>query len=98
MIDRNTPEAAAMISQLATTMVSVGLLQALAMWALASRWVKIALLYGGLGLTYWLTLFWLGKNPSALLQTMPIAAGTAFVLLFAAWLIAMRSGKIKLPA
>jgi hypothetical protein len=97
MIGRNTPEAAAMISQLAITMVSVGLLQALAMWALASRWLKIALLYGGLGLIYWLTLFWLGKNPADLLQTMPLAAGTAFVLLFAAWLLAMRGAKNHRP-
>ena len=44
MIGRNTPEAAGMVGQLAMTMVSVGLLQALGMWALASRWVKIALL------------------------------------------------------
>ena len=48
MIGRNTPEAAGMVGELALTMVFVGLLQALAMWALASRWTKIALLYGGL--------------------------------------------------
>ena len=90
MIGRNTPEAAGMVGQLAATMVAVGLLQALGMWALASRWVKIALLYGGLGLAYWLTLFWLGKSPAALLQVMPFASGMAFVILFTGWLLAMR--------
>ncbi|MEI8288553.1 MAG: hypothetical protein WCH99_03715 [Verrucomicrobiota bacterium] len=90
MIGRDTPEAAAMVGQLALTMVSVGLLQALGMWALASRWTKIALLYGGLGLTYWITLFCIGKSPTALLQLMPFASGIAFVILFTVWLLAMR--------
>ncbi len=90
IIGRNTPEAAGMVGQLAMTMVSVGLLQALGMWALASRWVKIALLYGGLGLSYWITLFGLGKSPAALLQVMPFASGMAFVILFTVWLLAMR--------
>ena len=93
MIDRNTPEAAAMIGQLATTMVFVALLQAVGIWALASRWIKIALLYGGLGLAYWLTLFALGKSPADLLQTMPVAGGLAFGLLFCVWLIAMKRSK-----
>ena len=90
MIGRSTPEAAAMIWPMATAMVSVGLLQALGLWALASRWVKISLLYGGLGLAYWLTLFGLGKSPAALLQVMPFAAGMAFFILFVTWLMAMR--------
>lgn len=93
LLHRNTPEAAAMIARLAVTMVFVGLLQALAMWALASRWLKIALLYGGLGLAYWLILFCIGKTPADLLRTMPMAAGIAFAILFAFWLIAMRGGK-----
>ena len=82
-----------MIGRFSTTMVFVGLLQALAMWSLASRWMKISLFYGGLGLGYWLTLFFLGKSPAALLQTMPIAAGLAFGALFLVWLISMRSHK-----
>ena len=93
MIGRNTPETSAMVGQLATAMVFVGLLQALGMWALASRWVKIALLYGGLGLTYWLLLFWLGNTPAALLQVMPLAAGIAFALLLVIWWIAMHNPK-----
>ena len=56
LLGRDTPEAAAMINPLAITMVFVGLLQAFAIWALASRWLKITLLYGGLGLAYWITL------------------------------------------
>jgi hypothetical protein len=94
-IARYTPEAAAMIGQLSTAMVFIGLLQALGIWALASRWTKISLLYGGLGLAYWLTLFTLGKSPADLLQVMPFAAGGALALLFTAWLLAMRSGKTK---
>jgi hypothetical protein len=95
ILGKSSPEAAAMIGHLAVTMVFVGLLQALALWALASRWQKISLLYGALGLGYWLALLAIGKTPAALLQTMPLAAGTAFVVLFAVWLVAMRRQKLK---
>ena len=93
ILGKASPEAAAMIGQLATTMVFVGLLQALALWALASRWQKISLLYGVLGLGYWLTILIIGKSPAALLQTMPVAAGTAFAVLFGFWLVTMRQHK-----
>jgi O-antigen/teichoic acid export membrane protein len=93
IIGKNTPESAAMIAPLALTMTFVGLVQAFALWALASRWLKISLLYGGLGISYWLTLLFLGKSPAALLQTMPVAAGLAFGALFLVWLIAMRPRK-----
>lgn len=93
LIARYTPEAAAMICQYSITMVFVGLLQALAFWALASRWSKISLLYGALGLAYWLTLFAVGQTPATLLQTMPVAAGTAFIVLFFVWLATMRRHK-----
>jgi hypothetical protein len=63
------------------------------MWALASRWVKISLLYGALGLAYWLTLFSLGKTPTTLLQTMPLAAGVSLVMAFAFWIASMRRAK-----
>ena len=96
MIGRNNPETAAMMAQLAVTMVFAALLQALATWALASRWTKIALLYGGLGLGYWLTLFAFGTSPAGLLQTMPFAAGVVLATLFAFWLAAMmRRGKLE---
>ncbi len=91
------PEAGGMISPLSVTMVFVGLLQAFGTWALASRWIKISLLYGALGVAYWLALLWLGKSPAALLQTMPVAAGITFPILFITWLVAMRLHKIGEP-
>ena len=93
LLHRNSPGTAGMIGRLSMTMVFVGLIQALGMWSLASRWIKISLLYGGLGLTYWLTLLFLGKSPAELLRVMPVAAGLAFGALFVVWLIAMRSAK-----
>jgi hypothetical protein len=93
LIARNTPEAAAMIVPLVMTMVWVGLLQSLAVWALGSRGSKISLFYGALGVGYWLTLIFTGKTPAALVQTMPLAAGSAFVILFFAWLVTMRRHK-----
>jgi hypothetical protein len=82
-----------MIGTLAVTMIFVGLLQALGMWALASRWSKISLFYGALGLGYLLTLLLVGKTPAALLLAMNITAGIAFAALFAAWLSGMRRHK-----
>jgi O-antigen/teichoic acid export membrane protein len=93
ILQRNTPEAAAMIGRFAATMVFAGLLQALGTWALASRWIKISLLFGALGVAYWLALLGIGKTPAALLQTMPVAAGIAFGILFLVWLVAMKRQK-----
>jgi hypothetical protein len=93
ILGKYTPPAAELVGPFAVTMVFVGLLQALALWALASRWLKISLLYGALGLTYWLTLLGTGKTPAALLQTMPIAAGVAFGILFFVWLVTMKQHK-----
>lgn len=93
ILGKYTPQAAEMVGPFAATMVFVGLLQALALWALASRWLKISLLYGALGLTYWLTLLGTGKTPAALLQTMPITAGVAFGILFFVWLCIMKQHK-----
>lgn len=87
---QETPQAATMIGCLAATMVFVGLLQALAMWALASRWLKVAVFYGVLGLAYWLTLLWRGTTPERLLETMPVAAGVALGGLLAVWAIVMK--------
>ena len=89
----SSPEAEAMIAQLAVTMVFVGLLQALAFWALASRWTKISLLYGVLGLGYWLTLLLLGKSPVDLLRVMPVTASIAFFILFLVWFTTLRRHK-----
>ena len=85
-----TPEAAAMVSRLAVTMAFVGLMQAVGMWALASRWLKVALLYGASGLIYWVVLLTWGRSPAVMLQLMPTVAGSAFGLLFISWLVAMR--------
>jgi len=93
LLHRNTAEAAGMIGPFALTMVFVGLVQSLAMWALASRWLKISLLYGGLGLTYWLVLLFLGKSPAELLRVMPVASGLSFGALFLFWFVTMRSHK-----
>jgi len=91
LIGKYSPEAADMIGQFSITMVFVGLLQSLAYWALGSRWSIISMLYGGLGIGYWLALFFLGRSPADLLGVMPTAAGLAFAVLFLVWLIAMRS-------
>jgi hypothetical protein len=93
ILGKYTPQAAEMVSPFAVTMVFVGLLQSLAYWALASRWQKTSLLYGGLGLAYWLALLVLGKTPAALLQTMFAAAGTAFAILFIVWFVILRRDK-----
>jgi hypothetical protein len=96
ILHRNTPEAAAMIGRFAATMVFVGLLQALGTWALASRWMKISLLYGALGITYWLVLLHVGKTGKSaadLLHIMPIVAGIAFAILFCCWLVTLRQHK-----
>jgi hypothetical protein len=97
LIGKYSPEAADMIGQFSITMVFVGLLQSLAYWTLASRWIKISLFYGGLGIVYWLALLFLGKSPAALLQTMPVAAGLAFGALLLVWLVAMRLHKTGAP-
>ena len=99
ILARNTPETVEMIPPLVVTMFFAGLLQALALWALASRWQRIALFYGGLGVAYWLTLLFLGRTPAELLTAMPWSVGVAFVLLFAAWWVALRAaGRSDSPA
>ena len=97
LLHRNTPTAATMIAPLSVTMVFAGLLQTLTFWSLASRWIKISLLFGALGLGYWLVLLFFGKSPAALLNLMPVAAGISFATVFLVWLIAMRLHKIGAP-
>jgi hypothetical protein len=93
LLGQDTPEAAEMILHLAVTMVFVGLLQAVGTWALASRWSRISLLYGVLGIGYTALILVIGKTPHALLRTMPVAAATAFLILFVVWIMAMRRHK-----
>ena len=87
---RYSPEAAADIAPFAVTMVFVGLIQSLAFWVLASRWLKTSLLFGAMGVGYWLILCACGQTPSSLLHVMPIAAGVAFAVLLVVWLQNMR--------
>jgi hypothetical protein len=93
ILGRSSPEAEAMIARLSVTMVFVGLLQALALWSLASRWLKISLSYGALGLGYWLMLLAFGKTPADLLRVMPVTAGIAFGALFLVWLATLHRNK-----
>ena len=86
ILGRYDDQAAAMIIPFSITMVFVGLNQAVGMWSLANRRFKMALLYGALGLAYWLPLLLVGRTPTALLRAMPLGAGAAFCVLFACWL------------
>jgi len=90
MAGHPVPLAEGMIGHLSLAMVFVGLLQAIAFWALSSRWHKISLLYGALGLLYWVALFLLGQTPARLLTVMPIGTGVAFIVMFIVWLTRMR--------
>lgn len=85
------PSSTALIGRLAVTMVFVGLLQSLGMWALASRWFGVSLLYGALGLAYWLALLCCGQTLSAMVNLMPIATGAALAVLLPFWVVAMRA-------
>ena len=91
------PLANAMVSRIAFTMIFVGLIQALGMWALASHWLKIGILYGVLGLTYWIILLVFGKTPTVLLQIMPVAAACSFTVMLCAWIIGLRKSR-RTPA
>jgi hypothetical protein len=90
ILHHDTPVAEDMIRWLTITMVFVGLVQALAMWALASRWSKVSMLYGVLGGIYWLVLLVVGNSPTTLLHTMPVVAGASFLILLFFWLRSMR--------
>jgi hypothetical protein len=67
-----------------------GINQALATWSLASRWLKVPLLYGALGLGYWLVLLAFGSTPDNLLRAMLISSAVAFVALCSVWLMHLR--------
>lgn len=95
---RPVPEAAAMLVPLSGTMIFAGLLQSIGIWALASRWSKLSLLFGVLGLAYWLVLLGFSSSMERLLWIMPIAAGIAFVAMFAVWLTALKKAGSQEPA
>ena len=99
LLAKNTPAAGGMLVQLTWTMVSICLIQAFAAWALASRWLRLSLFYGGLGVAYWLTLFCLGQTFADLLRIMPFVSLVAMVLLFAGWWRTMwQAEKAETPA
>lgn len=95
LLGAQTPDAAAMIIPLAISMVFVGLLQGIGMWSLASRWSLITVVYGVLGLAYWLTLLGWGTSLGVLLRIMPIATGIALVVLFFAWIGGLRMKTVE---
>jgi O-antigen/teichoic acid export membrane protein len=81
-----TPEASGMVSRFTLAMFFVGLIQAIGVWSLASRWFHLAVLYGILGAAYWLVLLGVGTSPDRLLQAMLFGAGAACLILVPAWL------------
>lgn len=87
----DNPHAASMLIPYTVTMTFVGLGQAIAMWSLASRWFRLAIVYGAFGLIYWITLLLLGHTPETLLRIMPIGTGATFFTLLAGWLLTFRS-------
>lgn len=74
-----------MVIPFSISMAVIGLNQAIGMWSLANRWLNISMVYGALGISYWLALLVLGRTPSILLHTMPMGAAAAFCVLCAAW-------------
>jgi O-antigen/teichoic acid export membrane protein len=82
--------AASMLIPYTITMAFVGLSQAIGLWSLASRWFKVAMVYGALGLTYWLALMLMGHTPGTLLHIMPLGTGAAFGVLLISWLLSAR--------
>ena len=88
-----TPEAAARVGRLAITMLFVGMLQGLGMWALASRWSKVTIVYGLAGVAYWLILLGWGTTRETLLKIMPLTAGLAFAIMLGTWFFSMYSNR-----
>jgi O-antigen/teichoic acid export membrane protein len=84
-------ESAQMIIPFSVTMVFVGLNQAIGMWGLANRWLKVGAVYGILGLSYWVVLLSVGRAPASLLHAMPLGAATAFCILCGVWLLKTRN-------
>ena len=84
ILKRASPETSAMIGRLAITMIFVGLIQALGMWALASNWLKATVLYGVLGATYWAVLLGVASQatPTVPHTVTPGADAGAFIISF----------------
>ena len=97
LLSNASAQVSSMMVPYTVAMVFFGLCQAIGMWSLASRWFKLALLYGALGLTYWLVLLAVGKTPNQLLHVMPYATATCFVALCFGWLLQLRGGENPPP-
>ncbi len=81
---RAEPAAAAMVGDFTLAMALVAVVQLAATWALASRWLRITVLYGVLGGLHWIAALIFGGSPDALLRTLQISAATAATILLAA--------------
>ncbi|HWD18691.1 MAG TPA: hypothetical protein VHB20_05385 [Verrucomicrobiae bacterium] len=90
LLGKYSIESSAMVPRYALALALAGLIQAIGTWSLASRWYKIALTYGGLGVAYWLFLLGAGTNPDKLLHAMVLGTAAALAILGGAWLMAVR--------
>ncbi len=97
VLGKYSPESSMMMGRFTLAMAFVGLNQAIATWTTASRWFKLTLLYGVLGLAYWLVLLAVGTTPERLLRAMPLAAGAAFVILLPVWVFTARRAQPVRP-
>lgn len=78
--------AAQLVGPFTAAMVSVGLVQAVGTWALASRWFKITYLFGALGIAYWLMLLFLGRDAGSLLRIMLFSSTASAIILSICWI------------
>jgi len=92
LLKTENPHISGMMIPYTIAMVFFGLSQAIGMWSLASRWFKLAILYGVLGLAYWLVLLAVGKTPDQLLHVMPYASMICFAILCIGWIMQLRAG------
>jgi O-antigen/teichoic acid export membrane protein len=92
LVNTDSPSVSEMMIPYTIAMVFFGLSQAIGMWSLASRWFRLAILYGVLGLAYFLALLVLGKTPEQLLSVMPYASAGCFLVLCIGWLVQLRAG------
>lgn len=91
LVNSDSPRVSEMMIPYTISMGFFGLSQAIGMWSLASRWFRLAIVYGVLGLAYFLLLLALGKTPEQLLTIMPYISATCFVVLCIGWLLQLRS-------
>lgn len=86
ILKKYDPVSAHLLPQFAAVMALAGLNQIIATWSLASRWFRVSIIYGILGLVYWLVLLAFGRTADTLLHAMLIVSAFSFVVLCGAWL------------